>query len=197
MFCVRNDKRYIYCGWVKGISVLGMRGMGLKKTKKKTKKKRKKTVGKVTAKLLANAHLRQLLINMAGENALSVIREFTEEMSDDELARKCKVKLSEVRMVLNKLHSFGLVRYTRLRDKDSGWYHYIWNVNEEREAQLILFEKRLEKEGEKTKELEGRELYCCGSCDEKRTFPFEVAFEYGFKCPSCGKNLEYLEKEKK
>jgi transcription initiation factor TFIIE subunit alpha len=182
-------------GGLKEADVLRMMDMGPKKIKKKSKKKRKKMIGKVTAELLANAHLRQLLINIAGENALSVIREFTEEMSDDELARKCKVKLSEVRMVLNKLHSFGLVRYTRLRDKDSWWY--IWDVNEEREQQLILFEKRLEKNGEKTKEFEGRELYCCGSCKEEKVFPFEVAFEYGFKCPSCGKNLEYLEKGKK
>jgi len=162
-----------------------------------TKKAKKKKIKKVTADLLANAHLRQLLINAAGENALAVIREFSEEMSDDELARKCRVKLSEVRTVLNKLHSFGLVGYTRIRDKDSGWYHYLWKVNEGREKELVEYERLMEEEGEKASIFEDKELYVCKSCGEKDIYPFEVAIEYKFKCPSCKRNLEHFERGRK
>ena len=55
-----------------------------------------------------------------------------EESTDEELARKTGVKTSDVRVVLNRLHSCGLFTYTRVRDRESGWYSYIWKMSEGR-----------------------------------------------------------------
>ena len=80
--------------------------------------------------VLASAEARQKLIEVGGENTIDVIREFDRDMSDEELARKTGVKTSDVRVVLNRLHSCGLFTYTRVRDRDSGWYSYIWKMSE-------------------------------------------------------------------
>ncbi|MDE1798356.1 MAG: hypothetical protein KGH63_03040, partial [Candidatus Micrarchaeota archaeon] len=72
--------------------------------------------------LLTNPDTRKLLIAAAGEHSLHVIQEFTSQMSDEEIAKKTKIRSSDVRVVLNKLHSYGLASYTRSRDKNSGWY---------------------------------------------------------------------------
>lgn len=151
----------------------------------KITKPRKRKIGR-RAVLLADARVRQMLIEMGGENTLQVLKEFTEEMSDDELARKAKLKVSEVRIVLNKLHSEGLVSYTRLRDKDSGWFSYIWRIKEEE------MQKLLEKVKENKKEEVG-EFYFCGKCGKEK-HSFASASELFFRCPSCGESLIYFEK---
>src|SRR3989338_9199238 len=80
--------------------------------------------------VLSSAAARQQLIEMGGENTIDIIREFDKDMSDEELARKTGIKASDVRVVLNRLHSCGLFTYTRVRDRDSGWYSYIWKMSE-------------------------------------------------------------------
>jgi TFIIE alpha subunit len=82
--------------------------------------------------VLASAEARTQLIEMGGENTIDIIREFDRDMSDEELARKTGIKASDVRVVLNRLHSIGLFSYTRVRDRDSGWYSYIWRMSEGR-----------------------------------------------------------------
>lgn len=82
--------------------------------------------------VLASAGARQKLIEMGGENTIDIIREFDRDMSDEELAKKTGIKASDVRVVLNRLHNHGLFSYTRVRDRDSGWYSYIWKMSEPR-----------------------------------------------------------------
>jgi len=82
--------------------------------------------------VLASATARQRLIEMGGENTIDIIREFEKDMSDEELAKKTGIKASDVRVVLNRLHNHGLFSYTRVRDRDSGWYSYIWKMSEPR-----------------------------------------------------------------
>ena len=82
--------------------------------------------------VLSRAEARQRLIEMGGENTIDIIREFDKDMSDEELARKTGIKASDVRVVLNRLHNHGLFSYTRVRDRDSGWYSYIWKMSEGR-----------------------------------------------------------------
>ncbi len=82
--------------------------------------------------VLASATARQRLIEMGGENTIDIIREFDKDMSDEELAKKTGIKASDVRVVLNRLHNHGLFSYTRVRDRDSGWYSYIWKMSEPR-----------------------------------------------------------------
>jgi len=86
--------------------------------------------------VLGSAAARQKLIEAGGENTIDLIREFDRDMSDEELARKTGVRTSDVRVVLNRLHSCGLFTYTRVRDRESGWYSYIWKMSEDRLRQF-------------------------------------------------------------
>ena len=91
---------------------------------------RKSTYSKmVRLSVLTSAAARQQLIEMGGENTIDIIREFDKDMSDEELAKKTGIKASDVRVVLNRLHNYGFFSYTRVRDRDSGWYSYIWKMS--------------------------------------------------------------------
>ncbi|MEM4389334.1 MAG: transcription factor [Candidatus Micrarchaeia archaeon] len=141
--------------------------------------------------VLANRLVREFLVNLAGENALSVAAEATESMSDEDLARVCKLKVSDVRAVLNKLHYEGIASYERLRDKESGWYSYIWTVNLEKIPQLL--EERRRREAEEAKARLAMEtavdFYSCKKCGRKEKYTFEQAADLLFKCGKCGRVL--------
>lgn len=147
--------------------------------------------------LLTNPDTRKLLIQAAGEHSLHVIQEFTTQLSDEEIAQKTKIRSSDVRVVLNKLHSYGLASYTRSRDKNSGWYSYVWRLNNEH-APALVEEMRAQLAGERTVEApaaaEGGEQYYCKNCGLDRRLPFEEASASLFKCSGCGANLEFFDK---
>jgi transcription initiation factor TFIIE subunit alpha len=142
----------------------------------------------VRAVVLADAAARQRLIDMGGENTINIIREFDRDMSDDELAKKTGIKPSEVRVVLNRLHSRGVFAYTRVRDKDSGWYSYIWKMDEGRlkdvGSLVIVGEAAL---------AVSREGYRCSSCSPQRIMDFSDAEDARFRCGGCGSCLEYVD----
>ncbi len=117
-------------------------------------------------------------------------------VTDEELAKKTKVKVTEIRAVLNRLHYRGIANYQKTKDKDSGWYYYTWDIDSKRIAELLL-----ETEAEKLEKMETKmqfeENYAFFSCKKQcEQFPFEVAAEYQFKCPACGKNMEYYDNKR-
>ena len=138
------------------------------------------------------------LLRIAGENAPAVLGQMGGTLSDEELARVCKFKVSDVRAVLNKLHSRGIAVYERTRDKDTGWYYYKWS------SDLKAIERMMEEQGgrERREAESGRayegagayNIYVCGNCAQER-HSFEVALDYLFKCPQCGSSLEFREQE--
>ncbi|MCX8174666.1 MAG: hypothetical protein N3E51_00460 [Candidatus Micrarchaeota archaeon] len=155
---------------------------------------KKKTYSKaVRAAVLSSAIARQKLIEMGGENTIDVIREFDKDMSDEELARRTGIKASDVRVVLNRLHTEGIFSYTRVRDKDSGWYSYIWKMNEDKLREVVSGGEGAG--AERTEEYGDKECYVCPACGEKKLFDFETASEMKFKCSECGAFLEFFERK--
>ncbi|MFA6213742.1 MAG: hypothetical protein WC717_00495 [Candidatus Micrarchaeia archaeon] len=142
----------------------------------------------VRAAVLVDAAARQRLIEMGGENTIDVIREFNNDMSDDELAKKTGIKPSEVRVVLNRLHNRGVFAYTRVRDKDSGWYSYIWKMDEKRLREVGSANMK----GEATQST-GKEGYRCSSCNPQKIVDFPDAVDARFRCGNCGSCLEYVD----
>ena len=138
------------------------------------------------AAVLVNAAARQKLIEMGGENTIDVIREFDKDMSDEELAKKTGIRPSEVRVVLNRLHNKGVFAYTRVRDRDSGWYSYIWRMDEARLREVGCGN------GERSVMILGNEGYGCPSCSPAKVVEFPEAVDLQFRCDSCGSCLEYV-----
>jgi transcription initiation factor TFIIE subunit alpha len=145
--------------------------------------------------LLGDADVRRWLIRSVGENAIHVIQEFEAQMSDEEIAQKSSIRASEVRVVLNKLHSFGLATYVRNRDRNSGWYSYIWKLNNEHVPELLAQIKKEGVEGVVVEEAReaGVEYYGCQTCGPSKRFEFDQASNLLFRCDQCGQNLKYLE----
>lgn len=155
---------------------------------KKKKKGRTEKTG-----LLANRLVRQFLLQTAGENALKIVKEFSEEMSDEDLARTCKLKVSDVRAVLNKLHGCGMAKYNRIKDKETGWYSYIWNIDPDQVIKVVDGEKaRRLSSKESANASETFEFYNCEHCKSAQKISFEIAMDSWFKCTGCGSQLSHI-----
>lgn len=182
--------------------------VGSKKISKKKKvllKKKKKVTVKKAAKprvannnmdelnsVLSQAYVRQLLIDVGGENTLHIVRNFSQTFSDEELAKKLKLKISDVRATLNKLHNEGIVNYYRKRDGESGWYSYSWSLNMERMKNWI--EMHVEKK--KLNLNSNGDNYYCPRCGAESISSFESAVEQNFKCRFCSRPLEFIDEER-
>ena len=146
-------------------------------------------------KLLENTHIRNLFVELAGEKSLKVAGELTEPMSDETLANTTKTKISEVRAVMNKLHSVGVAAYARTRN-DEGWYTYTWRLCLDK-AQKIAADKSSERRTGALDRMDVADYYVCPNCFDRsgRKFAFEKATEAEFRCPECSEMLKYVEKK--
>jgi len=171
------------------------------KVKAKPKKEKKKEEVIVLSKedmvklaeILSRPFIRQMLVNLGGENAIAIIRNFDRSSSDEDIAKKLKIKISDVRAALNKLHSEGLVMYNRYKDGETGWYSYSWYLNKDKmEKWAEEHTRRFEDESQNNNE----EFYVCPFCGVSTIVNFHDAFEKQFKCDICEKNLEFLDEDK-
>jgi transcription initiation factor TFIIE subunit alpha len=144
-------------------------------------------------KILSDSHVRQDLIEIGGENALAIVRNFYGNHSDEELAKKLKIKISDVRATLNKLHNEGLVNYIREKDSETGWYSYSWSLNHERmERWATAHTAKLSALGTES----GGEYYFCPSCGASSITNFESAATIEFRCERCNRLLEFIDEKK-
>ncbi|MBU0532375.1 hypothetical protein KKB44_02675 [Candidatus Micrarchaeota archaeon] len=143
--------------------------------------------------ILSDALVRQTLIEIGGENALAIVRNFHSNHSDEELAKRLKIKISDVRATLNKLHNEGLVNYLREKDSETGWYSYSWSLNQER------MEKWADAQSNKLISLCGSnegEHYFCPACGMSTIIGFEAASNWEFRCEQCNRLLEYIDEKR-
>jgi len=91
------------------------------------------------------------------------------------------------------------VVYTRTKDKDTGWYSYVWKVNLSEIYRLL--ENTFEYE---IKQLEGQLdesttifSFYCPKCSKENVIDFEMAANLGFKCPHCQRGLKAVKKDNK
>lgn len=129
----------------------------------------------------------------AGKDAIPLLKieeRLRKPFNDELVANKMKLKVTSVRTILNRLHYRGIANYQKTRNKKTGWYSYTWKIDRKRVIELVIDEeiqalKRLEEDQQQSKDYS---LFRCGECSE--ALPFEVAMEYNFKCPNCGKTME-------
>ena len=97
-----------------------------------------------------------------------------------------KLTINQVRNIFYKLSNFGLVSFTRKKDKRKGWYTYFWTLNTEKSLELLG--KRLEREIEnlhfQLKNRETKRFYFCETC--KTEVNEEHALLHDFTCQECG-----------
>ena len=135
----------------------------------------------------------EFLKTVGGDYAIDLVKIWDKKkgnITDEELAKKLNVKITEIRTALNRLHYRGIACYQKSRNNKTGWYSYTWNIKSQRIAELVM-ERQAEEIQKITKRMELEKNYIYFHCKSGcTTVPFEIATEYQFKCPECGKNLE-------
>lgn len=152
--------------------------------KSKEKRSMEKKV-KMKNTILHNTLLNQFLTTVAGDGATKVVGELVEPMQDEDLARKCKLKVTVVRSILNKLHAEGITEYSREKDMKTGWFSYVWRV---RFGNMIdsLKRKKTDEVGILNHQLGEESGYIYYTCKKAcLKMPFDDAMQNMFRCPSC------------
>jgi transcription initiation factor TFIIE subunit alpha len=138
----------------------------------------------------------EFVTGAAGDNANRIVRVLDKGLTDEQISRKTKLRVNDIRAVLNKLHYLGVIIYNKEKAKDSNWYTYTWYLKKERITELMAekYQEELEKLQEKLSFEQNYVFFKCANGCEK--LPFELAYEYDFKCPECGKEMEQLNDKK-
>ncbi len=127
------------------------------------------------------------------EEMVNILNEELEQsqqtLNEDEEKKASRIALKEVRKSLYKLNERSLARYRRVRDKETGYFVYYWSPIFERIQDLIINRRKLSiKKLRQRLDYEQRNLLYV--CDEEHTpVTFSDAFELGFICTTCGKEL--------
>ena len=118
------------------------------------------------------------------------------EVTDEELAERLGLELTDVRRALFILYENDLASYRRVRDEDSGWLTYLWtfeyeniprNLRDEMDRLLDALVERREYE-------EDNEFYLCEECSIR--FEFAEAMDLGFECPECGSQVVGMDNDR-
>jgi|YelNatPaOPRAMG01_1025707.scaffolds.fasta_scaffold10466_2 transcription initiation factor TFIIE subunit alpha len=168
------------------------------KGKKMASEKKKEEAARVSPviEMLKRPNVRKLFIDVGGENAMEIIRLLTQYGEDEKIAEKLRVKVSDVRSVLNKFHNEGIVSYERTKDEETGWYYYNWRLNIERLNAWIEERMNADREFVLAKIREGEHYFCPKCKDIEMLMKFEEAADYNFKCPKCKTPMELLDEER-
>lgn len=138
-------------------------------------------------------YLHEFVLESIGNKGLQILLSMGDGATDEIIEQKTRLKIAEIRSILNHLHSYGFVEYTREKNMQNGWFTYTWKVNMDRAMQNFLMIKRKEVERLKTglEASEGAVLYQCRKGCSK--LHFEHAMENKFRCPTCTSDLKYLD----
>ncbi|MEM3713344.1 MAG: transcription factor [Nitrososphaeria archaeon] len=132
-----------------------------------------------------------LIKELVGDEGVALVSFLSEnfDITDEALSEKTGIKLNNVRKILYTLYDNQLVSYKRIRDKTSGWFIYLWRLNQDNVHFLLRAKKRavLDKLKERY-EYERQHVFLYCKKDNVR-LSFEEAAENNFKCPICSGHL--------
>lgn len=144
--------------------------------------------------------VKDFLETVGGDDAIKLVQiceNKKKAFTDEEISKKLKKKVTEVRATLNRLHYRGIATYQKSRNQKTGWYNYTWEIKKGRLATIIL--EREKENVEKLTQKKNLEAdynhFDCDKCNER--MPFEVAAEYNFLCPACGGQMNSANDPKK
>ncbi len=156
--------------------------------------------GGPVAKITKFPIVQEFLKNVGGEYAIGLVKiceTKNEGATDEELAKKLRLKVTEVRTILNRLHYRGIAFYKKTKNTRTGWYNYAWGIKSHRVIELLLAEQKEVIEKLETSQ-SFEKTYSYFSCRKNCTaVPFEIAAEYQFKCPECNGTMEAVNSEER
>jgi transcription initiation factor TFIIE subunit alpha len=121
-----------------------------------------------------------------------VIGMLTVPRTDEYIAEKLNIKINAVRRMLNIMQNYGITNYYISKNKN-GWLSFAWYMNTSKLPTFLEYVRGVESEKSMIEE-NCNDYFVCNNCykENKLIFTFDAAYEAGFSCNACGKNLERL-----
>jgi len=161
-----------------------------KKSSKLTPKSKKPKISDKEKKQIKL--LKSVVENLINKQSVEIIDLLAGKKHVNEfiIAKNLKLTINQTRNILYKLSDFGLVSFTRKKDKKKGWYIYFWTLDIFQA--LSLLEENLKKklevlESQLKNRKEGRH-YLCTTCSIE--INEETALLNNFICPECDEVYE-------
>jgi transcription initiation factor TFIIE subunit alpha len=150
-----------------------------------------------TEDLLNDPAIRAYLHRLVKDEGLNLIERFPREgeHSDEDLAASTGINLNTVRHTLYTLYEKRLAEYHRIKNNETGWLTYLWQLRTDhiydaiREDMALVLEKLSRRE----KYEEENDFYICKDCQLIFTFP--LAMNSDFKCPDCEKPMGHFDND--
>lgn len=144
--------------------------------------------------LLGNERAAEYLRKNVSKLAIDVVGMLNVPKTDEFLAEQLGMKINAIRRILNIMQGYGITNYY-ISKNTKGWLSFAWYINTSKLAPFLEYVDGMEKEKSIVSE-KCNDYFMCESCykTDKFLFTFDSAFESNFKCNSCGKNLERMDK---
>src|SRR3989344_7241720 len=79
---------------------------------------------------------------VAGLKGMRIVKSIGDGATDDKIEDDTKLKIPEIRSLLNVLHNHGIVEYAREKNLQTGWFTYTWKVNADRAFKNFISRKK-------------------------------------------------------
>jgi transcription initiation factor TFIIE subunit alpha len=150
-----------------------------------------------TEETLNDPAIRAYLFRLVGEEGLNLLERFPAEgvHSDEDLAASTGINLNSVRHTLYTLYEKRLAEYHRIKNNETGWLTYLWQLRTDHIYDAIRddMELVLSKLSRREKYEEENDFYICKDCHLIFTFP--QAMNIDFNCPDCNNPLGHFDNE--
>ena len=147
--------------------------------------------------VLDDPAVRAYLFRLVKEDGLNLLERFPKEgeYSDEDLAAKTGINLNTVRHTLYSLYEKRLAEYHRIKNNETGWLTYLWQLRPDHIYDAIRDDMGLvlEKLSRREKYEEENDFFICKDCHIIFTFP--VAMNSDFKCPACDQPMGHFDNE--
>jgi transcription factor E len=131
--------------------------------------------------------LKLIVENLVNKPAIPIIDLLVGKKDVNEflIAKKLNLTINQTRNILYKLSDYGLVSFTRKKDKKKGWYIYFWTLNIYQSLDLLDIKLRgeLEQLENQLNERKQGRYYVCSTCSLEVTE--EAALVEDFICQEC------------
>lgn len=147
--------------------------------------------------MLDDPAIRAYLHRLIGDEGLELLRRFPKEgeHSDEDLAAQTGINLNSVRHSLYTLYEKRLAEYHRIKNNETGWLTYLWQLRTDRIYDAIRedLDGILDKLERRARFDEENDFYICKDCGI--ILPFTRAMDGEFKCPECENPITHFDNE--
>jgi len=147
--------------------------------------------------VLDDTAIRAYLHRLIGDEGLDLLKRFPDEgeYSDEDLAAKTGINLNSVRHSLYTLYEKRLAEYHRIKNNETGWLTYLWQLRMDRIYDAIRedLEIVLDKLKNRAQFEEENDFFICKDCGI--IYPFVQALDNEFKCHECENQIVHFDNE--